>query len=412
MDFLADYSDRYTDRSVVDKQYVYEGSFYRSDGEIPDGRLVTINTNDNGNYLELRGESSSNNTQASVYVGDNFVSLEAYTITAGVPTVDLSLTALSGATFTDSINGDGIKYHDDYSDTFVDRSLTDKAYVDKYSLALNNQVLSEVGTRTLSLTGDSAGSSTSNLILQSYNRDTYATSENRTYLRLFSNNFQIVFEERDGAGNTTSYNRYKLDVNGFSYLYNNSGGGSTNDRGIYYDGGFDSIPNQTDDSCPDIAWVNNNSTRLINVEATGGQQLSRDDTVFSQITLSSQTVNTGSSYFTFDNSNDNVDIHKTGKYKVTTHLDVLIPDQGGSAHDANCYLRVFNTVTLANIAETSFFIRTSTNRDTHSSGQVSAYLTLFDGDVLELFARYGAGQDLTITTRGTTGFTVEYIGEN
>ena len=65
-----------------------------------------------------------------------------------MPTVDLTLTALSGATFTDSINGDGIKYHDDYGDTFVDRSLTDKAYVDKYSLALNDQTLSEVGTRT------------------------------------------------------------------------------------------------------------------------------------------------------------------------------------------------------------------------------------------------------------------------
>lgn len=124
-------------------------TIYTGDGSLEGNRIVDLNGHDlsfsqtvSGKTNELALAGNGNNISMSVTVADGFSRVTASFIDIDLVSRDTTnhhggeliidaFEALTGATYTDyDTVPTGIKYDADYSATFVDRSLVDKAYVD------------------------------------------------------------------------------------------------------------------------------------------------------------------------------------------------------------------------------------------------------------------------------------------
>ncbi len=157
LEYSADYSADYTDRSLVDKGYVDNAvasglsNIYTADGTLTGNRMLDGNNHslrfENLDFFDAvtpdpfnqYGLSISNSRTLLGYGGPNGISRIESTSgdirmfrEKGSDEASLSMSDTQ-MLFTDSINHRGVVYADDYSANYTDRSLVDKAYVDSLS---------------------------------------------------------------------------------------------------------------------------------------------------------------------------------------------------------------------------------------------------------------------------------------
>ncbi|MCD4811000.1 tail fiber domain-containing protein [bacterium] len=177
-EYAADYATGFTDRSLVDKEYVDDAitggvvNIYNADGTLTGARTVNANGNslhilNNWVTYEINEDTSAiivdsgasrsrfdiepsffqmyaqNNAtfQAAMVVGNNagVLSLKGNTVGGGANETSLRLETGLMEIYTGDTSFQGATYDKDYSANFVDRSLVDKEYVDDHVGALTWQ---------------------------------------------------------------------------------------------------------------------------------------------------------------------------------------------------------------------------------------------------------------------------------
>lgn len=174
IDYGADYSSSFTDRSLVDKAYV-------------DGQVSNVSEPTYGDGLEKTG----NTLNIGGNVNDDItlsISDSEFIITATSGNIRLITNSRSLNVATGVIGGNDFKYDADYSSTFTSRSLVDKAYVDG---AVSGSITASNG---ITKTGDDiklGGTLSSDTLLA---LSTYSmTHQNSTYtFTMSSSEFSVV----------------------------------------------------------------------------------------------------------------------------------------------------------------------------------------------------------------------------
>jgi len=163
--YAADYSANYTDRSLVDKQYVDESTLAESDQTIATDVHRNVSVDGTSGAVHIH---NYNPTEAAYTVRSEIES-EGGGLILQVWTGDGAGSDLLGSNITvastfmsvvDGINNQGLLYGGDYSSNWTSRSLVDKGYVDA-QVGANNE-LSEIlangntsgGTDIVVSTGD------------------------------------------------------------------------------------------------------------------------------------------------------------------------------------------------------------------------------------------------------------------
>ena len=162
IEYAADYSTNFTDRSLVDKGYVdTEIGNITQEATTADNGLT-----ETGDNIQLGGAL----TQNTIIDGTGIYNLSFNNLnTATIDASTIAIATSSGysldmngtATFTDTGNSKGIEYAADYSTNFTDRSLVDKGYVDTQLLEASTSGLS--AWDTIEVTGSNV-SGTSGLV--------------------------------------------------------------------------------------------------------------------------------------------------------------------------------------------------------------------------------------------------------
>lgn len=167
VEYTADYSATYNPRSLVDKAYV-DGSdsngIYSGSGTIPSGTAATVTdeftidrsgggqlrVNDTGTFLYGTNAGET----AEVSAGDDGVNLARET------TASFSITSTGVGLDDKRATPRGIEYLADYSATYTNRSLVDKAYVATINATNANLTgpVTSVGNAT-TITADAVGAS-------------------------------------------------------------------------------------------------------------------------------------------------------------------------------------------------------------------------------------------------------------
>jgi len=134
IEYDGDYSANFGNESLVTKRYVDNaisgagaGNIYTTDGILTGDRIISTNAHNFDIETDARVRFSRGLAVGSVefWIENNIVSK---IVDNGNET---SFVVDNGSMIaTESTNGEGIKYSTDYSATFTDRSLIDKAYVD------------------------------------------------------------------------------------------------------------------------------------------------------------------------------------------------------------------------------------------------------------------------------------------
>lgn len=160
LQYGADYSSGFTDRSIVDKGYVVD-NFWSTTGTTTLVASPVISTQVGLTSLEAIDDGDA-------YFGSLRIG------TGGIPGMLLKYIEIASASVikvVDDADGSGIVYDADYSGTFVARSLVDKAYVD----AAAGWLLS--GTTTLA--GDvlvTGGTTSREIVIRSTDSGTYPST--------------------------------------------------------------------------------------------------------------------------------------------------------------------------------------------------------------------------------------------
>ena len=153
--YAGDYSATFVNRSLVDKEYVdglIPDSIYTADGSYTGARTVTADTSGSLTVNTYNLSSSDYDARATLEVESFNSFLAVYDGDGGGGDdgkVEVNLGYSEGIVVTDSLFGHGFKYAQDYSSTFQDRSLVDKAYVDA-SIPTFQEVIDSGSTATLS----------------------------------------------------------------------------------------------------------------------------------------------------------------------------------------------------------------------------------------------------------------------
>ena len=166
VNYDADYSASYTNRTLVDKEYVdnavvgstenYRNGITENSGNVELGGLLTKNTtigSDTNSYtFNVINKSNQINLQAysgvsTIYAFSSLNGLQPQ-IESGVMDGSNKSTLYWGRNsmkFTDNINHRGVEYDADYSANYTNRSLVDKEYVDN-SISSNSSPWTRTGT--------------------------------------------------------------------------------------------------------------------------------------------------------------------------------------------------------------------------------------------------------------------------
>lgn len=162
LEYFADYSANYTNRSLIDKQYVdnlitalpTSSSIYTGSGSVPSNTFVTIDNGINfvttntatfginiGNLSNSEFEITDTNLRFSFFDlgGDNSITIDGDGLLLKTTSPDRVI-----------IRGNDARYFADYSGTFTARSLVDKGYVDSL---LGAGVPAGTDTQTLRFNG-------------------------------------------------------------------------------------------------------------------------------------------------------------------------------------------------------------------------------------------------------------------
>lgn len=128
--YAANYSANYTNRSLVDKEYVDSvagATIYTSDGEITNTSrsVVLLDTDDSGEEFSFKAVGTSA-FSAALLLTYNTVRIEA---TSAGGSNGITITP-SQMLVQDIVNQEGLVYAADYRSNFTARSLVDKGYVD------------------------------------------------------------------------------------------------------------------------------------------------------------------------------------------------------------------------------------------------------------------------------------------
>jgi hypothetical protein len=164
--YAGDYSANYTNRSLVDKEYVddaitgaaltFTNGLTNTTGTITLGGTLTQNTTidgDSGTYdfavtntasASFRA-TSGGTEEAGLDINSNSFTLE-YIDGSGNQMMLQGGNATSGILMTDDVDSIGIVYAADYSANFVDRSLVDKGYSDAHINGKTTTVLDGLNT--------------------------------------------------------------------------------------------------------------------------------------------------------------------------------------------------------------------------------------------------------------------------
>ena len=314
------YSASFVPRSLVDKGYV-TGLTSTIEGDITglDARLdviepiyVTGATNglskDGAHNVCLGGTLAADTTiditgyELGFTAGANFYAsfdADGDTIDIGTSTGGVYLDAFSAQLYAGSTNildigltdttftsgdGAGIQYLDDYSNTFVNRSLVDKEYVDNAagSIAADNGLTRDGDTIILggTLTGDTivsvandyvltitGGSNNTGLVVSGVNEEVWIGNDERSYVMAGYNDIDLYSTEDTNSYNSKIYlnpgsicicaedidNTAKTTFN-INYLEISVGSTHEDFSGMTYDADYSA--NFVNRSIPDVGYVN------------------------------------------------------------------------------------------------------------------------------------------------------------
>jgi hypothetical protein len=118
-------SDAYADNIVAITE---EGFTVDNTDVITSDRSIIKSIQNETEFSLMSGSTASKYIQKAFISGGTEVENQFYVEKSGK--FEINLRTDTGAEITDTITGEGFKYKDDYSSTFVERSLVDKAYVD------------------------------------------------------------------------------------------------------------------------------------------------------------------------------------------------------------------------------------------------------------------------------------------
>lgn len=258
LEYAADYSANYTDRSLVDKGYV-DGivgvtTIYTGNGTITDeNRTITLNDTDDSNELFTIVAQGTASKTAQLVLGH-----QSALISVSNPSGILGLSLESGqGIVTDSINTKGLVYAADYSANFTARSLVDKDYVDGVagSTFYTSNGTIDATTRTVLGTNATAIQYQVHDLLSS-------TFLSRSNINFGATQLILNFEQGNGAGAVSGLSGISANAASFTVT------DSINNKGLVY--AADYSANYTDRSLVDKAYVDDQISNVPNLYNADG----------------------------------------------------------------------------------------------------------------------------------------------
>ena len=245
LEYAADYSSNYTDRSLVDRGYVLaqlaaDPTIYTADGTITDAnRTVTLSdTNDSGELLRLTAVGTANKASRFAL---SFQSAAMVLTTDGTLLKSIAFSPTQ-MLVSDTVNSKGLEYAADYSANYTDRSLVDRAFV----IAQGGTSIYTADGNITSTARTVTGLTNSTLTFNMHNT-TASTWNTRGRIALTSTSSLIAYQTGNGAGVVTG--TQQIDMNGTAMTVTDS----ITNRGLQYANDYSG--NYTDRSLVDRAYV-------------------------------------------------------------------------------------------------------------------------------------------------------------